>query len=61
MRLISMAFLFASFGTSWLVMMFGWGLVPQSWPWIIFGTFMAILFAGTGQYIATLEQKDDDG
>lgn len=46
--LLSLIGFFVAFGLGVLVMIFGWGLVPQSWGWIIFGgiagAFLGSLF-----------------
>lgn len=34
------------FGISYLVYIFGWGLQPQSWGWILGGGFVQIIVLG---------------
>ena len=55
MKLIGTACLAGAFGIGWMVMIYGWGLVPVSWPWIIFGTLAAILVTGVGQLLMDME------
>lgn len=50
--ILAAAFYLAAFGIGWLVLMFGWGLEPQSWPWIIGGTFVSLICAGIGGILA---------
>ena len=40
-----------AFCISFMVMIYGWGLEPQSWPWIIGGTIIAVLVAGIGRIL----------
>lgn len=35
-----------------LVMIYGWGLEPNSWGWILFGNFVSILIAAILQVAA---------
>lgn len=41
--LVAILSVFASFAISVMVLMFGWGLEPHSWPWI-FGGFTVQVF-----------------
>ena len=38
-----------TFALGLCIMMFGWGLEPESWPWIIFPWFGMLLLQITGQ------------
>ena len=40
------------FVTGILVMIYGWGLTPVSWGWILFGNFFGILIAAVLQVAA---------
>lgn len=40
------------FGLSLCVMLFGWGLEPKSWSWVIWGNIGAILVSAIIQAIA---------
>lgn len=49
---LSAIFLFtATFVLSILIMMYGWGLTPQSWWWIIGGNFLQIIIVGMLQVV----------
>lgn len=40
------------FVTGILVMIYGWGLTPVSWGWILFGNLFAVLVAAVLQVAA---------
>lgn len=35
-----------------LIMIYGWGIQPVSWAWIIFGHFFIVVLAATLQFVA---------
>lgn len=41
------------FGLSLCVMLFGWGLKPESWGWVIWGNIGAILVSALIQALAS--------
>lgn len=55
MKLIGAALLASGFGIGWMVLMYGWGLTPVSWPWIIFGTLGAVVVTGVAQVLLAWE------
>jgi hypothetical protein len=52
MKLIGLAFMLASIACSWVAMVYGWGIQPESWPWIIGCSVAAIFLLGVGQAIS---------
>jgi len=36
----------------WIGMIYGWGLTPQSWPWIIGASAASLLLVGAGQVVS---------
>jgi hypothetical protein len=53
MKLIGLAFMLCSIATAWVAMIFGWGIEPQSWPWIIGCSIATIFFLGVGQALSS--------
>ena len=56
MQVIGVAVILAGIGVGWATMIYGWGLDPSNWPWIIFGTAGNILLAGLGQALIALDK-----
>lgn len=52
MNFIGFGFSLLGIGVGWLGMMFGWGLTPVSWPWIIGTSAASLICIGIGSAIA---------
>lgn len=55
MKFLAAGLLLGGISLSWLGMIYGWGLTPQSWPWIIGSAIGSMLLIGTAGAIS----KDD--
>ncbi len=51
MNWIAFAFMLAAAGLGWAVMIYGWGVQPESWAWIVGGTAGSVLLIGVGDFI----------
>jgi hypothetical protein len=49
--LIALVLYCVAFGISFMVMIFGWGLEPQSWGWIIGGTATGLSVAAMAGWV----------
>lgn len=46
MNYIGFAFMVAGFSLSFATMIYGWGITPDNWLWIIFGTTGSVSLMG---------------
>lgn len=52
MRLLATALTIAGVGSGWLALIKGWGVEPQSWPWIIGSTVGGLICLSAAQAIS---------
>lgn len=57
MNLIAMALWIVGIGFSWLTMIYGWGLEPKSWGWIIGGTGASLVAMGIATVINEIRKS----
>lgn len=48
---VGSAITFSAVAASWAGMIYGWGLTPASWPWIIGSAIGSMILIGVGQYV----------
>jgi len=52
MKLLGFGFMLAGIAVSWAGMIYGWGLTPISWPWIIGAAAGTLILMGIGSSVA---------
>lgn len=52
MKLIGFGLMMGGIAVGWLGMIYGWGLAPVSWPWIIGTSAAGMILVGAGQIVA---------
>jgi hypothetical protein len=51
MKMIGFGLMLGAVAIGWAGMIYGWGLTPQSWPWIIGSSAASMVVLGLGQAI----------
>jgi hypothetical protein len=50
--MIGFGFMLAGIAVSWAGMIYGWGLTPVSWPWIVGSSAATLVLMGIGAAFA---------
>lgn len=52
LSLVGAAITLSAYAATWVGMIYGWGLSPQSWPWIIGTAIGGMVLLGVGSFVS---------